>query len=33
VVIDSTSLSINEVVQAVVNAWHQVSVKQTGQLT
>ena len=33
VVIDSTDLSINEVVQAVVNAWHQVSVKQTGRLT
>jgi 3-phosphoshikimate 1-carboxyvinyltransferase len=33
VVIDSTNLSINEVVQAVVNAWHQVSVKQTGRLT
>ncbi|MBU6142940.1 MAG: 3-phosphoshikimate 1-carboxyvinyltransferase [Betaproteobacteria bacterium] len=33
VVIDSTILSIDEVVQAVVNAWHQVSVKQTGQLT
>ncbi|MBU3725488.1 MAG: 3-phosphoshikimate 1-carboxyvinyltransferase [Burkholderiaceae bacterium] len=33
VVIDSTNLSIDEVVQAVVNAWHSVSVKQTGQLT
>ncbi len=33
VVIDSTDLSINEVVQAVVNAWHRVSVKQTGRLT
>jgi len=33
VVIDSTSLSIDEVVQAVVNAWHEVSVRQTGRLT
>lgn len=33
VVIDSTDLSIDEVVQAVVNAWHSVSVKLTGQLT
>jgi 3-phosphoshikimate 1-carboxyvinyltransferase len=33
VVIDSTDLSIDQVVQAVVNAWHCVSVQETGQLT
>ncbi|MEN9760011.1 MAG: hypothetical protein RL676_1162 [Pseudomonadota bacterium] len=31
--IDSTQLSIDEVVQAVVNQWHRVSVRESGQLT
>lgn len=33
VVLDSTDLSIDQVVQTVVNAWHDVSVRLTGQLT
>jgi cytidylate kinase len=33
VVMDSTDLSIDEVVQAVVNAWHAVSVKLSGRHT
>jgi len=31
--IDSTNLSIDQVVQAVVNEWHRVSVRESGQLT
>jgi 3-phosphoshikimate 1-carboxyvinyltransferase len=33
VVIDSTDLSIDQVVQAVVNAWRSASVEQTGNIS
>jgi hypothetical protein len=32
-VVDSTTLSIDQVVQAVVNAWRSESVRQTGNIS